>query len=146
MKKITNFLALSLGDRLLLLGTMSLLLTVRVCLWLFPFRYVCRWLARLATPKNVQRNKQYPQERLIWAVESVSPYVPDATCLTRALTLQVLFARAGSHSDLCIGVAKNASGKLEAHAWLTQHERILIGALPDLERYILLPSLKGLYR
>ena len=55
-------------------------------------------------------------DRVVWAVEVASRYVPKTTCLTRALTAQVLLGRLGHTTSLRIGVARNAAGQLETHA------------------------------
>ncbi|MGH9900718.1 MAG: lasso peptide biosynthesis B2 protein, partial [Pyrinomonadaceae bacterium] len=78
-----------------------------------------------------------------WAVNTSARYVPGATCLPRALATKVLLARSGHRASLCFGVAKDAGGRLEAHAWVESQGRIVVGALKDLSRYTRLPPLEG---
>lgn len=68
-----------------------------------------------------------PLEVFSWAVHQGSKLVPRATCLTRALALQYLLARAGINSLVRVGVAGHHDGSFEAHAWLVANDRVLIG-------------------
>jgi len=67
-----------------------------------------------------------------------SRYVPGATCLTRALALQIWLGRRGQAAELRFGVARGAEAPLDAHAWLESAGRILIGAA-EVPRYAPLP-------
>jgi len=67
------------------------------------------------------------ERELNWAVTRAARFVPGASCLTQALSLQVLLARRGLHSRLCIGVRKGAASAFEAHAWVERGGRVLIG-------------------
>ena len=52
-------------------------------------------------------------------VRRASRCVPGATCLTQALSAQLLLARVGMASTLHIGVATGSAGRgIRAHAWL----------------------------
>ncbi len=61
-------------------------------------------------------------------------------CLARALTTQVIIRRQGYTPDLRIGVAKDEANRLEAHAWLELQGYVVIGLLPDLNRFVPMPS------
>ena len=52
-----------------------------------------------------------------------------------------MLARRGVASDLCIGVAKNELGHIQAHAWVEVDGQVVVGGLPDLSRFQRLPSL-----
>ena len=71
---------------------------------------------------------------IVWAVKAVARFVPGATCLTQAIAVQALLARAGHSSRLEIGVSKEASRDLEAHAWVSCNNRIVIGG-PEAARF-----------
>lgn len=74
------------------------------------------------------------------AVRRASRLVPGATCLPRALATRVMLERRGIPNALRFGVAKSAAGELEAHAWIEVDGRVVVGDLPDLERYARMPS------
>jgi hypothetical protein len=48
-------------------------------------------------------------------------------CLTRAMVLEILLRRRGYPAEIKIGVARDDSGKLIAHAWLHCEGLVLIG-------------------
>ena len=77
---------------------------------------------------TTQQTRDYLPDRIVWAVVVASRYVPKSTCLTQALTAQVLLAQRGFPAQLHIGVAKQGEDKpLEAHAWVESEGRIVIG-------------------
>ena len=108
---------------------------VRLGLWLVTFSRLRRFLVSIAHRANFfYRCKSI--EKLIWAVNVSSRYMPgNVKCLARALTTEVLLDCNGYSSSLRIGVAKEKTGKLEAHAWIESQGRVLIGGLRDLKRY-----------
>ncbi|CAN5849269.1 hypothetical protein BH23DEI1_BH23DEI1_23320 [soil metagenome] len=131
-------------ERRLLVEALSLVVRVRVALWLLPFRRVRRMFAterhvRTATGGPPPRSEQ---EAIGRAVRRAGSVVPDASCLTQAFAGRIMFARRGGTSLLRIGVAKEAA-KLEAHAWVEIDGRVVIGELPDLARFHPMPSLPG---
>lgn len=58
-----------------------------------------------------------------------------------SLATQHLLALYGYGAQLRIGVAKVASGKLEAHAWVEYQGKVIIGELQDLSTFTPLPVL-----
>lgn len=48
------------------------------------------------------------------------------TCLRRSAILYYLLRSAGQHVDLCIGVRRDGSGELLAHAWLRRDGEIYL--------------------
>lgn len=126
MQAIGKFVRRPPVERRLILRAGVLVGGMRVGLTLLPFRWVRAAVGRVGrTSPSPPRSPRRPEE-LARAVTAVSRFVPRATCLTQALALQVLLAREGHRSDLQIGVAK-ADGRLEAHAWVENEGRILIG-------------------
>jgi Transglutaminase-like superfamily len=144
MKRLRKFLGLSWGDRYLLLSTLVLLLTMRLGLYFLRFRTLLKWVRKVSqtTFQSPVKNQTSPG-RIIWSVNAISRYMPGVKCLARALTTHILMSRYGYSPQLQIGVAKAEGGKLEAHAWIEHQGRVAIGHLPDLGRYIPLPSLEG---
>jgi hypothetical protein len=130
---LREFLSLPVTDRQILAKTFFLLLTIRLGMWLVPFRTLQRSLnkffpcpvgaaGRSPSPEKIQLAK-----KLSWAVRAASWYVPSATCLAQALTLQTLLSREGTHSDLAIGVARGDESGIAAHAWLEIEGTVIIG-------------------
>jgi hypothetical protein len=77
-----------------------------------------------------------PASRLIWAVEAVARILPgDTKCLARALAAQALLLRHNYPAKVRLGVAKDAEGNFEAHAWVESEGKVAIGQLQDGERF-----------
>jgi hypothetical protein len=139
MESLTRFVALPPAERRLVAAAAGLLGAVRVGLWALPFRWVHGATGTLAKPRL--REPDGPAvERIVWAVGAADRLVPGTTCLVRALAAQVLLARRGHASQLRLGVAGGGGRAFEAHAWLEQDGRVLIGG-PVEARYVPLPAL-----
>lgn len=93
-------------------------------LWIFPFSVIQKIVGRFTVISG--ESHTVPIGKLTWAVAVMSRYVPKATCLTRALTAQILLAGQNYNSNLKIGVSKN-NGEFEAHAWLESDNIIVLG-------------------
>jgi len=115
--RLARLLSLSGAKQRLLVRAYVLLWFFRLALWAVPIRRL-RKLAHSRPATGWNR----PPERLSWSVRTAARCVPKATCLTRAMALKRLLARAGKTSRLEIGVAKDGA-KLEAHAWITSQGR-----------------------
>jgi hypothetical protein len=104
-----------------------------------PFARLQRLVERAGRPRRPGR-RQRPLGSLIWAVQATSRPNPLTTCLSEALTAQVLLHRNGYPARVRIGVAKAQDGRLEAHAWLESGDQLVLGAR-GYERYSPLPAL-----
>lgn len=120
---------------------------VRGALWRWPYARVrARLLLRRraggppAPLLSGGRDLARDPAALAWAVRATARRVPAASCLTQALALETLLAEAGIDVEVRLGVARRPDGSFEAHAWVEHEGRVLIGGLPDLERYAVLPS------
>src|SRR5471030_2636007 len=120
MRAIAAFLALSGGDKVLLLRAFAALVMVRVALAILPLERLRVW-ARQMRPLG-----SGSVDRIVWAVSAASRRMPGATCLVSAFALQRLLSREGHASELHIGVAKRDQ-VLAAHAWVVCEGRTLIG-------------------
>ncbi|MBE9213098.1 lasso peptide biosynthesis B2 protein [Plectonema cf. radiosum LEGE 06105] len=143
MKLLRKFWNLRKVDFYFLFVTFLLLGVIRLGLWLLEFRILLKIVNKLNTKKLPLPNATLG--KIIWAVNVTTRYMPGgAKCLARALTTQILMNHSSFSPELCIGVAKGHSGELEAHAWIKYQGYVVIGYLPDLPRYIQLPSLEGI--
>lgn len=123
--------------------TYFLLGAIRLGLLLLEFRILLKIVDKLSKTKLPLNNARLGQ--IVWGVNVATRYMPGgAKCLARALTTQILMSHSGFSPELCIGVAKSESAELEAHAWIKYQGYIVIGYIPDLPRYIQLPSLEGI--
>jgi len=124
MKILTNFLKQTRVDQQLLIATLLSMILIRLKLYLIPFNHIQRSIEKSTTKKA---SNNIPVHKLTWTVQTVSNYVPHATCLTKALTAQKLLKKYGYISQVKIGVNKDAEGEFEAHAWLEYAGKVVIG-------------------
>jgi hypothetical protein len=142
MALLRKFIRLSPADRALFLEAFALLLQLRLMMWLLPFPTMKRIVARMQRVNPSAEEADWTRIRqIVEPVKVMSRFVPRATCLTQALAAQILLARRGHSSNLKIGVLRNGSGQIDAHAWVQIQERVLIGNRHDLSQFVLLPSL-----
>ena len=111
---------------------------VRLGLWLLPFGSLRRMLSRVKR-RCLLSSARVPPERVARAVEVASHLVPRSTCLAKALAAHVLLRRSGYEGVLHVGVAHDAGGKFEAHAWLECEGKVIVGRGP--RRFVPLPPI-----
>jgi hypothetical protein len=106
--------------------------SIRLALWLLPFRVVRAAVRRFAAPRRGFMNRPTVDD-VTSAVARAARVVPRATCLTQSLTASVLLGRHGYPTTLRLGVAREA-GRFDAHAWVECEGRVVVGDA-DLHRY-----------
>lgn len=124
MLKIKNFFKLSSKKQSLLCKTLLLTILIRLSLFLLSFsrvQVIANKLSKIRTNKKDIK----AVEDIIWSVKVSSHYVPNATCLTQAITAQILLTKYNYNSKLKIGVVK--SDNFEAHAWVEINNKIILG-------------------
>ena len=121
---VHSFLKLSFEDKLILIKSFFLIWIIRIMLWILPFSVIQKSFSRFTIISG--ESHSIPLEKLTWAVALMSRYVPKATCLTRALTAQILLAGQNYPSNIKIGVSKTKEN-FEAHAWLEYNNKIVLG-------------------
>jgi hypothetical protein len=122
----------SSDERRALAFAAPLVVAVRIALSLTPSPWIIGAVRRLSergvTTRAVRRRRtRMSDTTIVWAVEVASRFVPRATCLTQALTAQILLQRHGYSAILCLGVPRIAARPFRAHAWLELDGRIILG-------------------
>ena len=140
MKPLHKLFDKAYKERKILLMTSILLAAIRLGLWLLPFQKLLALLDKFSQPSCT---KGVSVRKILWSVNVVSRYMSGVKCLARALTTQVLMKRYGHTPKLQIGVASSDTGNLEAHAWIEFQGIVVMGNLPDISRFVPLPSLEG---
>lgn len=139
VRKLKTLRSLPAAD-LCLAGVCGILLvTMKVALWTVPFHRVKRHVER-PRGSGWLRGK-FTAQQVGMAVRLAAQYVPGATCLTSALTAQILLNRAGIDNRIHVGVALDAG--FEAHAWVESGGRILVGGAEDSSRFSTILTLEG---
>lgn len=107
----------------LLARCLAVVIATRIGLALFGYRTVLDQIAKAAPAREPDVHAHLH----IWCVKHCSRIVPGATCLTQALALHYLRARAGHPTRIRIGVRRRDDGRIAAHAWLVDGDVVLIG-------------------
>lgn len=137
MKRIRSFLQLSRPDQLLLIQATVVLAIVTLGLKALPWLTIQHQLLKLANrPSRFVPAKRPSAQRIAWAIQVASRFVPRATCLPQALAAQLLLVQSAYPAALQIGVARNLDGEFEAHAWVISESGIVIGGVYDLDRFV----------
>jgi transglutaminase superfamily protein len=133
---------ISPAERSLLVAACVRVFAVRVALWVLPSKWIIRYVKRLALPTNTAGgDTRVSPGEIVWAVDAASRRIPDASCLTQAVSALLLLRRHGYEAQFCVGVARGKSGSLDAHAWLERDGRVLIGR--SKQPFVRLPDLAG---
>jgi Transglutaminase-like superfamily len=139
MTAMRKFWHLSSAERGLLLKAGILLAVYRIALWVLPWN---RMAVSRPSPAESRADRS-SVERMEWAVRTARRMVPLATCLTQALALHHLLARAGYESSIHIGVAKTAGRGFEAHAWVEHAGVTLLSSPSEVAHYSRLLALRA---
>ena len=119
---------------LLFLLCLAVVIFVRVALYLTKFTQIRRWLVR---PAAGSRDNAARAHLVARAVSQAARYVPNATCMTQALTGQAVLSWLGVPTELVLGAAcaanKETSEATDFHAWLIWEETVILGG-EELER------------
>lgn len=124
MSKILSFYKLSSDRKRLILKSMILICFIRLSLYLFSFSSVKK-ISKIFSKINNHKKDTQSINDILWSVRVAANYVPRATCLTQAITGQILLSRYNTSSKLKIGVMKEE--EFEAHAWLEIDKKIVLG-------------------
>jgi hypothetical protein len=127
MSVLRKFVKVPGSDRQLLVISALLLAAIRLLLWVLPSRVILGYTRSLVTVPERAIAGRPTLQRIVWAIEAAAARIPHATCLTQALSAQLLMRRYGYGSRLCVGVARDARGAFRAHAWIERDGSILIG-------------------
>jgi hypothetical protein len=139
LRKLRSAVQLSGADLVLALLTIVLTASVRTALWTVHFRRL-KQTVDACHPSKIFMGR-YTDIQIGRAVRLASHYVPRATCLTQALTAQMLLNWAGIEAKTLIGVRRNE--KFEAHAWVECGGRVLVGGAAESATYSPMLTLEG---
>jgi hypothetical protein len=121
MRRLKRFFQLTRVERRILMRVGLVVGVTRAALWFLSADTVRRLSARVA------RGTAGSLDQLVWAVKTVSRFLPHATCLTQALAAQALLAGSGVPAQVEIGVAKDDLHRLQAHAWVVCYGQTVLG-------------------
>lgn len=114
-------------DYAALAGIFVLLCHVRLGLSFSSFNAMRARLLPASVKSDLPPKLKSDPYQLAWQVRSLARFVPHASCLTQALTLQTLLHRRGIASELKLGVRRTDKNGLAAHAWVICEGKVLLG-------------------
>lgn len=122
----------SLKKAILLVFAFILTGIMRFLLLAVPFRYIAAFMGKekSESPESVD-NVKFSKARIIGrTVIAVSGHTPwKSECLVQALTAQAILRIFKIPNTLYLGMAKDDSNKLSAHAWLRCGHAVITGGL-----------------
>ena len=124
MNRIKSFFKLSSDKKSLFIKTIFLTIFIRLSLFSLSFSRVQTISNKLSKASTNQKSPKTVKD-IVWSVRVASYYVPKATCLTQAITAQILLSKYNYNSKLKIGV--NKSDGFAAHAWVEMDNKIILG-------------------
>jgi Transglutaminase-like superfamily len=132
-----KFFYLEPSKRRLLIVTFLLLNSIRVGFLFARFSFLQKVLNQFSTfHSDKSDHPSIEVDQIIWAINVSTQLSPgQAKCLARALTVHTLMKQQGYDPILQIGVIKNAEEEFQAHAWLEYQGKIVVGELPNMEKY-----------
>lgn len=133
LRRLRRLSTLPSSERALALRALATLATVRLLLWLLPFRRVRTTVDRCAGQAVAARDPAFARA-VRRAVDRAARTLPGSDCLPRALTAEVMLRRAGQPAQVSIGVASDGQ-LLSAHAWVESAGVLVTGDSADLGRF-----------
>ena len=126
---VAKFFRRSGADRALLLRAVGVHAATAILLRLWPYGRVRALLESWFGKARVISDPDEAERRVLWAVRTATVLVPiGRTCLTEALTAQVLLRRYGCDASVRFGVRlTGTTAPVAAHAWLQREGRLLLG-------------------
>jgi hypothetical protein len=130
MSRVSKFLNLTRGTRILLIEATFWLIAAQATLRILPFRsiapYLGEYMAR--TPYETGALPEDLIGNISWALATASRHLPwECKCLAQAMAGKAMLTRRGVPSTLYLGLAKDEEGAMHAHAWLRCGDEILTG-------------------
>jgi hypothetical protein len=140
MRVVRRLVSLPRAERRMLLPALLTVLSMRIATYLTP----TRWLLRRVLGRQPTRTAGHGLEPLLVgrAVRRAARLVPHATCLPQALATLWLMAGQGHTGQLRIGVRREQTGDLLAHAWVEHEGRIVVGDV-GLGQFKVMPDMEG---
>ncbi len=128
--RLSKIRQLGWSDWGLLLEAAVWLAFSRLALLLVPFKQISPHLGTLQheSDRAVSSATEQTAERIGWAIRAIARRTPwESACLAQAISAKAMLRRRHITSTLYLGLGKDSSQKLQAHAWLRCGTEILTG-------------------
>ena len=124
------FFSLSYKIKILLILCFALMGIVRLIIIFIPFRFIASRIGEKMSesPPEVDGNAQAKAAKIGWAISKMSRITPwESKCLVQALTAQIILKFLNIPYTLYLGLDRDESSKLIAHAWLRCGNLVVTG-------------------
>lgn len=129
--QLLRFMKLTWKMKFIFVVAFFLIGVVRFGILVLPFKHIAPMLGKkniMNTP-DVERGALTKAAKIGFVVESIGRFTPwTSKCLDRAITAQLLLRIFAIPSTLYLGMSKDESNELIAHAWLRCGKLIITGA------------------
>jgi hypothetical protein len=129
MVRLGKLLRLSGREQRLFLEACFWLGLARLAILLLPFRRIAPLLGRhMHESPHSDTADHVLIDAISWAVRNAGSHMPwECKCLCQAIAAKAMLRLRGIRSTLYLGVAKDRSREIRAHAWLRCGKTILTG-------------------
>jgi hypothetical protein len=130
LNTVTKFNRLSAEEKWLFIKTCYYFIFFWVVILLFPFKFYKRFLGQPEndTPEISNSEEEKMVTYTYRAVNRAARYLPfPRKCLIEAMVAKRLLEKQNIKTTLYLGVAKDGSKEIIAHAWLRWGEKIITG-------------------
>ena len=144
-RRLRRLRQLSWSDRSLLVEACLWLAVARLAILIVPFRRIAPHLGRHMEqlPEDAAPEQVAQARRVSWAVRAMSRHTPwQSACMAQAIAAKRLLQVRGVPSTLYMGLAKDESTSLQAHAWLRCGGFVVTGR-EGRERYSVVATFGG---
>ena len=141
LNKTVHFSRWSTREKLAFFQAIRLLASWRLRLRFRKLKKILTSSEPSIPPERHQQEKIPSSQRLSIIFYKADLFVPKTTCLSKSLAGQHFFSRYGHATRMHIGVRKDDQNNLEAHAWLTIDDKVVVGQTDELDSYLEFPSL-----
>lgn len=140
--KIKRVLSLKFTEKVYHLEAITWLLLSKVCVLLFPIKYIYKYLGEMNRKVISQLSDVdlYKANLVRTSILRLGRHVPwKSVCLDQAIATGVMLKVRNIPYTLCFGLKTNdTEGKLAAHAWIECGTGILVGGKESLNFNIIL--------
>lgn len=116
--------------KIMALEALFLMALIRFSIIFIPFRYVASVIGKpmCETSEEIDTDILIVTKKIAWLINKLSHYTPwESKCFVKALAGQIMLKKRGIPCTLYLGMAKDKTDKLSAHAWLRCGNSIILG-------------------
>jgi hypothetical protein len=109
----------------------------KVALIFSDYLEVSKVLSYFSKEKHLSDDINYETfENIIWSINCLGNYMPGKSCLIKAMTAKLMFAKRNCRVEIWIGISKKRGEEIVGHAWVEKGGEILIGGDTSISRFV----------